>query len=108
MCNIKSAVTAVKRFNIYKYIDKYCIFKDVFVTDSVTALKKVVTGGIMKQTKCSKCLLMWDSLVVRKCNHEAVNRTYGKNICICCCQKCRYSEQFKTGWICTYKKEMKE
>lgn len=22
----------------------------------------------MKQTKCSKCLLMWDSLVVRKCN----------------------------------------
>lgn len=62
----------------------------------------------MKQTKCSKCLLMWDSLVVRKCNHEAVNRTYGKNICICCCQKCKYSEQFKTGWICTYKKEMKE
>lgn len=60
----------------------------------------------MKQTKCSKCMLMWDSLVVRKCNHEAVNRTYGKNICICCCQKCRYSEQFKTGWICTYKREM--
>lgn len=59
----------------------------------------------MKQTKCSKCLLMWDSLVVRKCNHEAVNRTYGKNICICCCQKCRYSEQFKTGWICTYKND---
>ena len=56
-----------------------------------------------KRVKCDKCLNEMDKLIIRSCPHPTVQCTYGKDICSWCCQKCKYSELFGTGWRCNYK-----
>lgn len=39
---------------------------------------------------CAKCKRTFNTVTVRQCPHEAVNRTYGTHICYFCCKHCRY------------------
>jgi hypothetical protein len=58
---------------------------------------------------CDRCCFKYDEISVRKkCPHPAVNRRYGERICMYCCQKCKFSEHFSGGLICTYTKTKEE
>lgn len=39
--------------------------------------------------KCDKCGKEYNACSVRVCPHVAVNKTFGKHICIYCCRHCR-------------------
>ena len=51
---------------------------------------------------CDRCGFKYDEISVRKCPHPAVNRKFGEYICVCCCQKCKFSKFLGGGLICTY------
>nr|DAY59803.1 MAG TPA: hypothetical protein [Caudoviricetes sp.] len=55
---------------------------------------------------CDRCGFKYDEISVRqKCPHPAVNRKFGEHICVCCCQKCKFSERVSGGLTCNYGKE---
>lgn len=39
---------------------------------------------------CSRCQRTFDTYAVLECQHEAVQRAYGKTICYYCCKRCKY------------------
>lgn len=58
--------------------------------------------------KCDKCKQEYTQISVRRCPHSAVNRRFGEHICVCCCQKCKFSERVSGGLACDYKGEVKD
>ena len=44
--------------------------------------------------KCDKCEHDYREHAIRECPHPAVNRIYGKHICVYCCSKCAYAVQY--------------
>lgn len=57
---------------------------------------------MIDRIKCDKCGYEYHSCSIRECSHPAVNRRYGKNLCVYCCKKCDYVKRVGTGWMCTY------
>ncbi len=57
---------------------------------------------------CDKCGFKYDEISVRKCPHQSVKNHYGEHICVCCCQKCKFSERVSGGLACDYKGEVKD
>ena len=56
--------------------------------------------------KCDKCGHEYHEISMTHCPHPAVNRRYGKSLCVYYCKKCRYSKYVGIGWACTYKKSI--
>ncbi len=69
--------------------------------------KKYASHKAQAPQKCSKCGYVFDGVMVSSCPHPAVQRVYGKYICLYCCRKCKHSQQPKNvyGVFCVYQKE---
>lgn len=59
-----------------------------------------------KRIKCDKCGREFYESCVTQCPHPAVNRRYGKHICMYHCKKCIYSKKVGIDLVCTYKEKM--
>ena len=51
-------------------------------------------GEKLELIRCDKCGYSYQDHAIRTCPHPAVNRIYGKHICVYCCSKCKYAERF--------------
>ena len=63
---------------------------------------------------CDRCHKERHKPAVASCQHPAVNRVYGKDICMDCCRQCKHHEQLTiaehglSGIRCRYKGEQNE
>jgi hypothetical protein len=53
--------------------------------------------------KCDRCNRLFHSYSVAHCTHEAVNKYYGKRICMYCCMKCKHHTKDRIGVGCELK-----
>lgn len=64
--------------------------------------------------RCNKCGREYPRCSVANCKHPAVNRVFGKNICMYCCRKCKHHIQLTVkehglnGVQCGYDEERSE
>ena len=62
-----------------------------------------MNGKKLRQCKtlmCDHCKRVWRESAVRICNHPAVVKKYGKNICYSCCIKCSHHTETPPGIGC--------